>query len=337
MAGLIARVFGGRPKPDPDPLPGQGGYDLPPGPYGGTGFPGSTSSTRTLRGASPRAVKIRADTDTGFEQALSATAQVRQASYRGDVPGGSTASPRATPAVATPQPVATELMQGNSAAEFYGGQPLRTRPGYDLAGQNPLSGAARAGGHSQRETTTPWRDAQPVIGAGTPGAANVRNQVAQRYKNPAGQLHGYRAAPRADQPGSTPSTAAAGAEVQVPNRFVFPGGGNQTWSLEREMPYGGRGDGARGADLDGTRYYAAGGYDNFLNAGQGQYGQARLAGPRHRPTMFAEPAPWSTNFYDTTASVGTTDSPGAADQAPDMVYVSPQASRAALNSTGRTG
>ncbi len=336
MAGLMTRLLGGRPQPDPDPLPGQGGYDAAPGPYGGTGFPGSTSSTRTFRGASPRAAKIRADTDTGFEQALSATAQVRQASYRGDIPGAGTASPRATPPVATPQPLAAALMQGNSAAEFYGGQPLRTRPGYDLAGGNPLSGAARAGGHSARETTTPWRDAQPVIGAGTPGAANVRNQVAQRYKNPAGQLHGYRPAPRADQPGSTPSAAAAGAPVQVPNRFTFPGGGSQTWSVEREMPYGGRGDGARGADLNGTRYYAAGGYDNFFNAGQGAYGQARLAGPLHRPTVFAEPAPWSANYYDTTAGVGTPDNPGAAGQAPDMVYLSPQAPRAS-NSTGRTG
>jgi len=125
-------------------------------------------------------------------------------------------------------------------------------------------------------------------------------------------------------------------EVAVPSRFVAFDGGNQSWSVLREMPYGGRGDGARGAALDGTRYYGTGQDGQFLNAGQGAYGAARLAGPNHRPTVFTEPAPWSTNYYDTTASVGTPDNPGPGGQAADMVYVSPHAGRAS-NSTGRTG
>ncbi len=45
MAGLIATLFGGKnKKPDPYPLPGIGGYDMPRGPMGEGGFPGSTSA-----------------------------------------------------------------------------------------------------------------------------------------------------------------------------------------------------------------------------------------------------------------------------------------------------
>lgn len=295
-------------KPDPDPRPGEGGYFAPRGPVGEDGYPGSTGLTRHFRGASPRAVKLRADTVVGI----------------------------------TPVTQARDEMQLNSPAEFYGGQPDRTRPGYDLAGQNPLSGAARAGGHSQRDTTTRWIDAQPVIGTGTPGSQNVRNSYAQRYKNPAGQSHTYKSAPRADQAkkvradGGGAGRGPISEPVTVQNRSLLFGGGNQTWAIQRQMPYTGRGDGARGAVLNGTRYYGTGQAGQFVNAGQGQYGQARLAGPRHRPTVFTEPAPWSTSYYDTTASTGTPDTPGHGGQAPDMVYVSPEAGRAG-NSTGRRG
>jgi hypothetical protein len=294
-------------------------------------------------------VKVRADTDAGFDQALSSRAQTRQVSYRGDVPGGSTSSPRDTPAVSTLQPVLTERMQDNSPAEFYGGPMLKTRLGLnDTAGGELTREAARVAGTAEndpRDTTTLWKDAQGQISTGTPGSANVRNQVAQRYKATPGQLRAYQSAARADT--ARPNIGgqatdgnvhplAVVTEVLVPSRFVFAGGGVQTWSVEREMPYGGRGDGARGANLNGERYYATGGYDNFMNGGMGQYGAGRLAGPNHRPTVFQEPAPWSTNYYDTTASVGTADNPGVPGQAPDLVYVSPQAGRRG-NGTGRSG
>lgn len=340
MAGLIAALFGGKSRPpDPDPLPGQGGFDMPPGPYGGSGFPGSTSSTRTFKGKNPRAVKIRADSNGGFEQALSGTPQVRQSSYRGDVqsPVEPPQSPRDTPEVATPQPLLTQRMQDNSPAEFFGGQPLKTRPGYDLAGINPLSGAAQAGGHSVRDTETEPTHRWPVISTDVPGSENVRNQIAQRYKNRPGQQHTYRPSPRPDQQGSTSSTAMTGAPVTVQNRFVFAGGGVETYGMERQAPYPAHGSSraGRGATLTGERYYQAG-PPSFENAGDGMYGVGRLRGPNHRPTMFQEPAPWSTNYYDTTAEVGTTDNPGTPGQTPDMVYMSPSPGRAS-NSTGRTG
>lgn len=342
MAGPIARLFGGKSRPpvDTNPLPGIGGVSTPPGPAGQTGFPGSTGQTRTFQGNNPRAVKVRSDTNTGFEQQLGDQLQIRTASYRGDVRGAAAAGPRGAGATASRQPVLTELMQ-NTPGTLAGGPMLRTGPGNDTAGGAPLSGAAAAGGHSQRETTTPWTQAQPVIGAGAPGAQNVRNTRALRYKAAPGQVHGYTSAARADQApvnrggqatdGSVRPEAVAGP-VSVPNRFVFDSGGNQSWAVQREMPYGGRGDGARGADLNGQRYYATGQQTQFWNAGQGDYGIARKAGGDHkRPVSFQTPAPWTANYYDTTSGVAQETTA----QAPNMIYVSPTTGRA-TNGTGRS-
>ena len=72
-----------------------------------------------------------------------------------------------------------------------------------------------------------------------------------------------------------------------------------------------------------------------MNARAGHYGVSRLRGPNHRPVYFNEPAPWTSQYYDTTASVGTPDSPGPGGQAPDAIYTSPDLGRGGLNSTGR--
>lgn len=284
MAGLIARLFGGGSKPpDPNPLPGIGGYSMPAGPDGETGFPGSTSAVRTFKGASPRDVKLREDKLRGTQTVT----QTRQ------------------------------QMQDNSPAEFFGGPMLHTRPGMnDTAGANPL-GKDGQPEDSVRDTETPMNRRQPQISTGTPGAENVRNSAAERYKNPPGQQHAYRSSPNPGKP-VTP--------VTVQNRFVFAGGGVQTWYMERQMPYTGRGDGARGADLNGQRYYAEGA-PAFVNAGQGNYGDARLMGPQHRPTVFAQPAPWSAQYYDTTADTGTYDAPGPSSQVVEASYVSPNPPR----------
>lgn len=344
MAGLIAALFGGRSRPpDPDPLPGVGGYRMPRGQTGAGGYPGSTALTRRFGGRNPRTVGLRADTNTGWESGLSTTGQTRQESYRGDTEGHATRNPRLTPTVVTPQPVLTDLMQ-STPATFYGGPMLRTGPGNHTAGANPQRAAQRAGGHGVRDTETPAPLRQPVIGVGTPGASNVRNQIAQRYKAVPGQMHTYQSASRPDQaPVGRNGQAGDGSvkpwqtssPVTVLSRFVFPGGGNQTWSVQREMPYGGRGDGARGAELSGQRYYATGQQDQFWSAGQGDYGIARARGGK-RPVSFTMPAPWSGQFYDTTESVGTTDAPGTPGQTPNLVYVSPSAGRAD-NGTGRRG
>lgn len=342
MAGLIAALWGGKSREpvDTNPLPGIGGYQLGPGPANQTGFPGSTAQVRTFQGNNPRAVLVRADTNTGFEQALTDTPQIRQASYRGDVPGAATANPRATTATATRQPLLTWLMQA-VAGTFFGGPMLHTGPGNNTAGGQPGAGAAAAGGHNVRDATTPWIDAQPIIGVGTPGASNVRNQIAERYKAAPGQTRSYRSAARADQaPVNRGGQATDGnvhperatTDVSVTDRFVMFGGGNQTWALPREMPYGGRGDGARGADLSGQRFYRTGQEFQFANAGMGDYGIARkLGGDHKRPVSFQTPAPWTANYYDTTDSVSDNTTP----QAPPLVFISPSAGRAG-NGTGRS-
>lgn len=349
MAGLIARLFGGKASPalDMEPAPGVGGYTLGPGPANQNGFPGSTSQTRTFPHPphTPRAAKIRADTDSGANNAMGTAPEVRQSSYRGDVPGARVRNPRATEAVVLPQTAIRQEMQANSPAEFYGGPALRTGPGNNTAGGNPLSGARAAGGHSQRDTTTPWTRAQPELSGHVPGANNVRNTIAERWKNPGGEMHTYQSAPRADQ--ATPNKGGQATDgnvrpgavtqpVTVPNRYFDDG--VTGWSVLREMPYGGRGNGARGADLNGQRYYATGQSDQFWNAGQGSYGIARQRGAGNkRPVSFTQPAPWTAQFYDTTAGVGTQDSPNPNPaQQPSAIYTSPGGMRAS-NRTGRSG
>jgi hypothetical protein len=235
-------------------------------------------------------------------------------------------------------------MQHNAAGEFFGGPMLRTGPGNNTAGGTPMTPAKSAGGHSQRDTTTPWIQAQFPLGGMAPGAQNVRNQVALRYKNAPGQVHGYQSAARADQAPVNLSGQAsdgnvhperAASQVSVPNRFVLQGG--QTgWAVQREMPYGGVGNGGRGAHLSGQRYYTTGQDTQFWNAGQGDYGLARQQGGK-RPVAFTEPAPWTTNFYDTTSEIGTSDNPNTTPgQSPSAVYTSPSTGRAS-NNTGRRG
>lgn len=346
MAGLIAALFGGKSRPEDttNPAPGIGGYAMGPGPAGQSGYPGSTAATRTMRGRNARLAKIRSDTNGGWESGLGTETQTQQSSFRADVHGSSIASPRATPTVTTPLGQLRQNMRGQRG-EFYGGPMQRTGPGNNTAGGTPMTPAARAGGHSQRDTTTPWIHAQYPIGGLAPGSNNVRNQIAQRYKARPGDIHTYKSAARADQApvnlggqktdGNVHPDLAC-QEVSVPSRFVMPGG--QTgWSVQRRMPYTGPGDGARGAHLTGQRYYGTGQQDQFWNAGQGDFGIERQRGSGHkRPVSFTEPAPWTTNFYDTTGEVGTSDAPGTPTQGGQQIYTSPSTGRAS-NSTGRTG
>lgn len=345
MAGKIAALFGGKARrEDPtNPVPGIGGYAMGPGPAGTAGYPGSTAATRTMRGRNARLAKIRSDTNTGWESGLGNATVTQQSSYRAETHGSKVQSPRDTPTVTTPKGQLRQNLQ-STPGEYYGGPMPKTGPGNNTAGGNPMGPAQRVGGHSQRDTTTPWTQAQAPLGGQAPGSENVRNQIAQRYKAKPGEVRAYRSAARADQAPVLPGGQGvdgnvkpelATTEVFVPSRFVMAGA--QTgWSVQRRMPYTGRGDGARGAQLTGQRYYGTGQQDQFWNAGQGNYGIDRQRGSRHkRPVAFTEPAPWTANFYDTTPEVGTTDAPGTPTQGGQAVYVSPSAGRAS-NSTGRS-
>lgn len=347
MAGLIASLKKRKAPATPwDPaLAGMGGARQGVGRDGSGGYPGSTSVTRTFRGASPRDVELRTDRIGGFDQGFEGF-ETRQAA-RTWAEGNR--NPRDTPEVTTPQPRTVGSLRRNPN-EWFGGVPLRSdavAPATHGAGSglNPLQGSAAAGGHSTYDTETPRTSRQPDISGNVPGSENVRNSYAQRYKNYSATIHTYLSAPRPDQnPVAEGELGAGGGKwayttaVTVPNRYRWggPGGGVQTWSVQRQMPYGSgeRGDGARGAQLNGTRYYAEG-PPVALNAGLGDYGVARLRGDKtKRPVSFSEPAPWTAQFYDTTSSVGSPDAPGAGGQAPAAVYVSPSVPRN-LNSTGR--
>jgi hypothetical protein len=344
MAGLIAALFGGksRPQDNTNPAPGIGGYAMGPGPAGQSGYPGSTAATRTMRGRNARLAMVRSDTNTGWESGLGSDTVTQQGSYRADTHGSRIVSPRDTPTVTVPKGQLRQNMQ-STEGEFYGGPMQRTGPRNNTAGGNPMTPAARAGGHSQRDTTTPWTRAQYPIGGDAPGSSNVRNTIAQRYRNVPGQAHTYRSAARADQApvlsrgqnaDGNVKPDLASQEVTVPSRFVMQGA--QTgWSIQRRMPYSGPGDGGRGAHLSGQRYYGTGQQEQFWNAGQGNYGIERQRGSgAKRPVAFTEPAPWTANFYDTTNEVGTSDAPGTPTQGGHAVYVSPSTGRAS-NSTGR--
>lgn len=344
MAGLIAALFGGksRPQDNTNPAPGIGGYAMGPGPAGQSGYPGSTAATRTMRGRNARLAKVRSDTNTGWESGLGSDTYTQQSSFRAEAQGSRIQSPRSTPTVTTPKGQLRQNMQ-STPGEYYGGPMPHTGPGNNTAGGTPMSPAARSGGHSQRDTTTPWVRAQYPIGGEAPGSQNVRNQIALRYRMVPGQPHTYRSAPRADQaPVLLGGQATDGnvkpdlvsMDVTVPSRFVMPGA--QTgWSVSRRMPYSGAGDGSRGAHLNGQRYYGTGQSDQFWNAGQGNYGIERQRGAgAKRPVAFTEPGPWTANFYDTTAEVGSAEAPGNPTQAGQAVYTSPSAGRAS-NSTGR--
>lgn len=238
MAGIIQRLFGGKSQPpNPDPLPGQGGYAYPRGPYGETGFPGSAPGAVPTHGQGPGDTRNQRETVTGNQ---------------------------------------TEW-DNNPAGNWMG------QEGWHIPPNGPL--------YNDTE-----RYGEPVISRGVPGNQNQRNT--RFYK-------GRRAAP------------------DGVNRYVFGGtnGGYESYSFEREMPYP---RGFRGAQLSGLRYYADA--DQFKSQG-GQFGIAREQGPNHRPTIFQEPAPWTTNYYDTTESVGTSDAPGSGGQAPNSVYISPSVPR----------
>lgn len=345
MAGRIAALFGGKPRPETNtnPVPGIGGYAMGPGPAGTAGYPGSTAATRTMRGRNARLAKVRSDTNTGWESGLGSATVTQQASYRAETHGSKIQSPRDTSTVTTPKGQLRQNLQ-STPGEWYGGPMPHTGPGNNTAGGVPMGGAQRAGGHSQRDSTTPWVHAQAPLGGQAPGSENVRNQIAQRYKAKPGDVRSYRSAPRPDQAPVLPGgqdvdgnvhPELATQDVAVPSRFVMPGA--QTgWSIQRRMPYTGRGDGARGAQLSGQRYYGTGQADQFWNAGQGNYGIERQRGAgAKRPVAFTEPGPWTQNFYDTTGEVGTTDAPGTPTQSGQAVYVSPSAGRAS-NSTGRS-
>jgi hypothetical protein len=125
-----------------------------------------------------------------------------------------------------------------------------------------------------------------------------------------------------------------GGQQALPNgqdRYVY--GGYRSYSFERPMPLTRNHlrvkPGASG--YDGSRFYA-------VNQGQGSAGAIGTSRSTlsNRPTVFEEPAPWSSNFYDTTASTGAPGQPGTAKPV-RQVYVSPNVRTNTNGGTWRRG
>jgi hypothetical protein len=318
----------GRSPRDPAlPEPGIGGYDYPRGPYGQTGFPGSTPASRRTHSQGP---------DGRLDRQLSVTgAQARDtgpefaASDAWDVP--------------RPQPSYSEV-------EF--------RPGMEPDPGNRYlrpDGSPRQPRARQMRSTAPEHRMTPVIG-GAPGSQNVRNTYAQRYKAVPGQIRAYRPAPNpgktgarldgpsryhpdvmvhghpdgkpvpgmAPQPGYPPT-------VTVPSRYVSHEGSQEGYAMNRELhftkggtpaPYPAGYDGnehIRGGRLTGQRYFGDLADQQRIGLDSDAFGIARRRGPRHRPVRFELPTPHAANFYDVAPDQGT--------EAPDMIHKSPAKGR----------
>lgn len=259
-------------RPNPDPVPGIGGYDYPRGPYGATGYKGSTSDVRN----NPPAAESKLHDDY--------------------VPR----RPR---------------QRWHTFAE----QQSRFNTDNWNVPVNP---------DTVRNTE---QRTHGVIAANIPGGQDVRNSVYRggRKAQP-GVARQYRSAPN---PGMGRSQV-----VTQDSRYVFNGvnGGTDLWQdqlTDRRMPYTGqdgyRGSlrhargGIRGAVNDGTRFYQ--GPPLLVNQG-GAYGKNIRGKDRHRPTLYREPVPWTSRYYDTTQSAGTVSNQGTHSQVVQSVYVSPVAS-----------
>jgi hypothetical protein len=118
------------------------------------------------------------------------------------------------------------------------------------------------------------------------------------------------------------------------------GEGVMSWEVERSIPlrvharpaqYAGA-PSNRGGDLSGERGF----WDQPIinaNAGSGQYGHLKMDGPLHRPTTFTQPAPWTANYYDTSAA----EAQGTQKQAASMVHVSAAPARSSVTGKRRRG
>lgn len=321
MAGLIARLLGGTPDPT-RPGAGEGGYTYPRGPMGQTGYPGST----------PQTWQTKSQVPGDGDRKLGPPRQVR---HRGNItfPGPDDVIGPDDGGGQGPQQDVTANQQAWAA------QPPRDPSGQP---QQPIGdGLAHGTGPGLQRDDTQVRHVSstaPELGLGVPGNQNQRNT---RYYGGRQAAPGLTSSPAYNGGGPhaapvlpfTDPLAEAGE-----NRFVYKGGGVESYEIEREIPYSIHARPAaytgapsnRGAELSGERYYApALRRGAFANAGQGRYGQRKKEGPLHRPTTFTQPAPWSANFYDTSAG----EQQGTQKQAADMVYVSPAPARSSV--TGR--
>jgi hypothetical protein len=320
MPGVIARLLGGTPDPN-RPGAGEGGYTYPRGPMGQTGYPGSA----------PQAPPTKSQVPGDGDRKLGPPRRVR---HRANI------TISAPDDVIGPEDGGGQGLQQDVTAnqQAWAAQPPRAPSGQP---QQPPAIITGTGTEADRDYTTVRHIAAtaPQLGTGIPGNQNQRNS---RYYGGRQAAAGLPSSPAYNGGGPFPAPVQPDLDPVAEageNRFVYQGGGVQSWEVERDIPlrvharpaaYTGA-PSNRGADLSGERAFWTGLPEIQVNAGAGKYGQRKKEGPLHRPTTFRQPAPWSANFYDTSAA----EQQGTQKQAADMVYVSPAPARSAVNGRRR--
>jgi hypothetical protein len=279
-----------------DPNPGIGGYDYPRGPYGATGYAGSTTAVRENP---PEAEgKLRDDYTGRYPRRRWHTFQSQQ-EYQIPSPAEYGSLPYHDGPVNPDEVRHTEIRNHQQVS---GGIPggerqrntiyrggLQAKPGLpDTRGSAPNPGIQ--GHHSRAFAQTQEVTVETRYKYNGPdGGTDLYQDTLTDRRMPYVGQHGYRG---------------------------IPG-----------YPLGHARGSVRGAVLDGARYFQAPGSELNVGAQGGAYGQRVRGHQRHRPTIFREPAPWTENFYDSTDSVGSADAPGTNRHQPDAVLYSPHVKR----------
>lgn len=310
------------------PLPGVGGYDYPRGPFGATGFPGSTPASKRTKNQTRDGRRDRQLTASG--------AQARDTGPEFDGIQ-TTAAPK-------PQPP-------------YGS--VRFRPGTAPSPGNRYlrgDGTPRQPRYRTMRETAPERRETPIIG-GAPGSQNCRNTYAQRYKARPELIRAYTPSPNPGKtgarldgtsqyhpgvfvhghpdgkpvPGMDANPGVDSPAVIVQSRYVSAEGSQEGYAMNRDLSFAKGGVAGypssyprftgnqhlRGARLTGQRYFGALKDQQRIGLDTDAYGISRARGPRHRPVKFEQPQPWAANYYDV--------APDAGSSAPDMIRKSPAA------------
>jgi hypothetical protein len=270
------------------PLPGVGGYDYPRGPYGATGFPGSTPAAPKTHTQGPDGRDDRGGTNQ------SVTAQHAEWAL---LP---TRRPNGTPR----QPYA-RTHRGEHAGTWTGETGPEQR-------STPVVGGA-PGSQNVRNTYAQRYKARPELvrayrASANPGKTGARLDGPSRY-HPGTFVHGHpdgKPVPgMAPQPGYPPF-------VTVQSRFVSSEGAQEGYAVNRPLMFAKGGvapypssyvaasgnQHLRGGRLTGNRYFGALVDQQQIGLPTDSYGIARARGPRHRPVSFEQPAPWTANYYD---------------------------------------
>jgi len=276
------------------PQPGVGGYDYPRGPFGATGFPGSTPAARTTHTQTADGRRERQLTASG-NQAQWALLPTR----RGD---GTPRQPRAR----TGEETAVERRMTPVIGLPVGSPPKNVR--------NTIA---------QRWKADPllWRAYRASPNPGKTGATLTGRAINHPGTMIYGEPDGVPVAGMRSNPGFPP-------EVTVQSRFVSAEGNFEGYAMDRPLEFsrGGvagypdsyvRSTGVhhlRGGRLTGQRYFGALDEQQQIGLPTDAYGISRARGPRHRPVRFEQPPSWSANYYDV--------APGTAEPA-DLIHQSP--------------